>query len=225
VSTPHDEFFHKAFSTPDRARQLARLALPQHIAQRLNLGSLVIGRGSYVDSRLHASYSDLLLETHTRGRQPLLLYILFEHKSSPDRRTLFQLLRYMVGVWDTWSSREENKRWRHLPPIIPVIFSHASRRWTYPLGFAALVRQPKGVDLRPFTPSFSALLLDLAGREDSELGGDKLVNALLQLLKHIQAGSLEDLASALAAMSELDLTEREGELLEASQSRTFFRSP
>ena len=81
------------------------------------------------------------------------------------------------------------------------------------------------MDLRPFTPSFSALLLDLAGREDSELGGDKLVNALLQLLKHIQAGSLEDLASALAAMSELGLSEREGELLEASQSRTFFPSP
>jgi predicted transposase YdaD len=71
------------------------------------------------------------------------------------------------------------------------------------------------VDLRPFTPSFSALLLDLAGREDSDLGGDKLVNALLQLLKHIQAGSLQDLAPAFAAMSELGLSEREGEILEA----------
>jgi predicted transposase YdaD len=216
VNTPHDAFFSKAFSNAGRARELVRVALPQHIAARLNLESLVVSRGSYVSSTLRRSSSDLLLETRTRGRQPLLLYILFEHKSSPDRRTLYQLLRYMVGIWDAWSSRKENRRWRFLPPIIPIIFSHSRRRWTYPLGFAALVRQPPGVDLGPFTPSFSALLLDLAGREDSELGHDKLVKALLQLLKHIQAGSLHALAQALAAMSELDIAKPEAELLKAA---------
>jgi len=58
------------------------------------------------------------------------------------------------------------------------------------------------------------VLLDLATREDRELGHDKLVNALLQLLKHIQAGSLEDLAPALAAISNWD-SPRGGELMEA----------
>jgi predicted transposase/invertase (TIGR01784 family) len=193
-------FFRSAFGIPDHARELVRLALPARITRRLDLGAIQIQPGSFVGPGHRPYYSDLLLQTTTRGRWPLLVYILFEHKSSPDRRTLYQLLRYMVGIWDRWTSRKENRRWRHLPPIIPVVFSHSGRRWTYPLEFSALVHHPRGMDLAFHTPRFHALLLDLADVDDNDLGQDRVVRVLLQVLKYVQIRSPQALRPALSAI-------------------------
>jgi hypothetical protein len=213
MGAPHDEFFRRAFGTPDRARGLARVALPGHIGSRLDLGTIQILPGSYTDPRLHPLYSDLLLQTCTRGRKPILVYILFEHKSSPERTTPYQLLRYMVGIWDGWVSREENRGWRLLPPIIPVIVCNGRRPWTYSLDFASLVGKAQGLDLEIFTPRFSALLVDLARTDDAELGKDGVVRGLLRILKHVQTGRRDELASALRAVQEIGLSERHSDLV------------
>jgi hypothetical protein len=218
VNTPHDQFFHKAFDNPDRARELLRVALPERIARRLDLESLTIRKGIFVDSKVRRATSDLLLETRTLGRQRLLIYILLEHKSKPDRSTMLQLLRYMVSIWESWSPSSGNRRWRLLPPIIPIIFSHAKQRWTYPLDFAALVRRPAGMDLGTITPSFSALLLDLAATPDNKLGRDKLAIALLQMLKHVHAGSVCELTPALAVLGGPGGSSQRRDLLIASVS-------
>ena len=221
MGTPHDELFRRVFSTPEQARAFVRVALPEHIRKRLNLDVFEIRPGSYVDRGLRPSQSDLLIETSTRGRQSLLIYILVEHKSAPDRKTLYQLLRYMVAIWDGWTSREENRGWRYLPPIIPVVFSNSPREWSYPLEFAALVQKAKGLDLRSTTPNFSAVLLDLAVKEEGELGQAKAVNAVLRVMKHLQAGPFTELLSALAAFAELRPSEREGGLWEAVLTYVF----
>ncbi len=216
MRTPHDEFFRAAFGDPDRASHLARVALPGRIRRSLNLDAVEIERDTYVDSGLRPYHSDLLLRTTTRGRNPLLVYILFEHKASPDPRTLYQLLRYMVRIWQRWCSRKENRAWRHLPPILPVILSQAPRRWNYSLQFATLVRAQPGMDLGPHTPTFSAILLDLASIQESELGEDKLVHAILAMLKHVRADSPDESAAAFGAIWRSRRRDRDRELFEAA---------
>jgi predicted transposase YdaD len=211
----HDELFRLAFGNPERARELVRVALPKELTGRLDLRALRITPGTFLDRKLRLSQSDLLLEASSRGGRALLVYILFEHKSSPDRRTSLQLLRYMVGIWETWSSRKENRNWRQLPPIIPVIFSHAERRWMYPLEFSALVRQPKGMDLRELTPRFRPLLLDLTARGEGELGAETMVSALLRIFKHATARSTADLGLALEQIKRLGPSERDQGLMQA----------
>jgi predicted transposase YdaD len=215
MPAPHDELFREAFGNPERARELLRVALPESLRRKLDLQALRIAPGTFLDRKLRLSQSDLLLETAARGGRALLVYVLFEHTSAPDRRTPFQLLRYMVGIWETWSSRKENRSWRQLPPIIPVVFSQAERRWRYPLEFSALVGQPHGMDLRKLTPSFQPMLLDLAGKEEGELGAHRMVNALLRILKYAKAGSTADLGRALEQIRRLSPSEQDRGLLEA----------
>ena len=52
-------------------------------------------------------------------KYPTYIYILFEHKSKSDRFTVFQLLKYMIKIWDRYA-KERNL----LPGIIPVVYYH-----------------------------------------------------------------------------------------------------
>ena len=58
---------------------------------------------------------DLLFRTNINNREGYL-YLLFEHKSYPSPDIAFQLLKYMVKIWD--SKIEETSR---LPIIIPLV--------------------------------------------------------------------------------------------------------
>lgn len=188
MRTPHDELFRLAFGTAERARGLLRVALPFGIVGKLDLGFLRVNPGSYVDRRLRNTRSDLLLEIRSGGREPALVYVLFEHKSQPERGTPLQLLRYMVGIWEEWGGREENRGWRKLPPIIPVVFSQAPRRWNCPLELAELIGGPEGLDLGANTPRFRPVILDLAAKAEGELGEDAAVSGLLRIFKYAKAG-------------------------------------
>jgi predicted transposase/invertase (TIGR01784 family) len=168
-----------------------------------------------VDSRLAAYHSDLLLQTNARGHRGLLLYILVEHKSFPDRKVLFQLLRYMLRVWEAWIARKENRNWSALPPILPVVFSHAPRPWPYSRQFSDLVSRP-GVAFASYIPRFQALLLDLARRKDTALGSDPMTRLHLQMLKHIQAHDTRRLAPVFAGMHRHRLAERHPEEFRAA---------
>ena len=46
------------------------------------------------------------------------VYILFEHKSYADRLTSFQLLRYLVRIWERMLRQGEP-----LAPVIPLVLS------------------------------------------------------------------------------------------------------
>lgn len=152
--------------------ELSRVALPGRLLRHLDLGSLRVLPDAGVDRRLRAWHTDLLLRALTKGGRPALVYLVLEHKSSPDPRTPYQLLRYLCRIWDAWTSRKENRRWTRLPPIIPVVLSQGRTPWRRSLEFSRLVEWPGGQEAEACTPRFCPILLDLARRSDTDLGAD-----------------------------------------------------
>ena len=87
---PHDSFFHSVFSQKDNARDLVLSSLPDRVLKLLDLDSIEVSRESFVDNMLATHHSDIRIRTNFR-QTPVLIYILVEHKSHPDRWSVFQL--------------------------------------------------------------------------------------------------------------------------------------
>jgi len=176
---PHDTFFHLAFSRRENARDLLRNALPQSIVERLDLSVLEVSKESYADRWLGTHQSDLLIHTRYKTR-PVFVYILVEHKSYPYRWTVLKLLAYMVRIWEKLLS--QHRSLKVLPPIIPIVFFHGSRRWTFPLGFTSYVDSPEGFSA--FVPNFSTILFDLRDLRDEDFKGADLFQATVRTFKY-----------------------------------------
>ncbi len=92
----HDSLVKHAFSDVENARGVLTTALPAAIVARIDLSSLSLRPGSFVDENLEDRYSDLLYSARISGREGLL-YVLWEHKSEPEPFTPLQMLRAPMG--------------------------------------------------------------------------------------------------------------------------------
>ena len=106
LPTPHNNFFVFALSHLPNARSLIETQHSPSALAELDLETLQIETGSFIDTDLREKFSDLLMSvrlarSNTEGEEDrALVYFLFEHKSQPDPLTVFQLLSYMVRIWE-----------------------------------------------------------------------------------------------------------------------------
>ena len=89
---PHDKFFKDIWSRPEVAWDFLLRYLPSQVTSRFVPGSLQLTRDSFVDAALREHFSDLLYRVQLQDAGEAFIYILLEHKSSPDPGTPFQLL-------------------------------------------------------------------------------------------------------------------------------------
>ena len=137
----------------------ASISLPS-----LDLSSLEITKDSFIDPNLQSHFSDLLYKVGLQDQGQTLIYVLFEHKSFPERYVALQLLGYMVRIWE--QALHQNQP---LLPILPLVFYHGRHRWTIAENFRALFKTP--VELEPYLPEYRYLLYDLNRYKDEELQG------------------------------------------------------
>jgi hypothetical protein len=168
TSSPHDALFKAAFSSPEHAAPQLRALLPASVAALLDWPSLQLQPGSFLDEALAATHSDLLFSALLAGH-PSLLYLLFEHQSSPDVWMPFRVLRYQVRIWEAYL--KENPGEVHLPPIAVVVLSHDPGGWTaahtmHELFDPELMALP---DLAALVPQFRLVVDDLATVTDATL--------------------------------------------------------
>ena len=103
LNSPHDQFFTYAFSDKENLRDLLNQYIPASVLSNIDLPSLSVTKESYIDEDLRKNHSDLLVTAtlkENKGSSAVLIYILLEHKGYPDKWTVFQLLKYMVRIWD-----------------------------------------------------------------------------------------------------------------------------
>lgn len=125
ISNPHDKFVRSALSEVATARGFIAKSLPAKVVTLLNLPTLELPQDSFVDAQLGSSQSDLLYRVSLHSGDEALVYVLLEHKSVPNRMVAFQLLRYMVRIWEQ-CLREGNE----ICPITPLILYHGERPWS-----------------------------------------------------------------------------------------------
>jgi predicted transposase/invertase (TIGR01784 family) len=214
AENPHDSVVKQTLGRPEVAVGYFRYNLPEELLARLDLTTLERVPGSFVDPELHPSASDLLFtvgylpEGDTDdGPEKLLIYLLIEHKSYPDLMTLFQLLRYMVRIWERYCA--ENQKESMLPPLYPMILYHGKRPWSYPLNFHSLFRVQDETLLRHL-PEFSPVLHDVARNDDREISGDTAARTLLLMLKYIFRPDLTERLPDLLLQARTLLTDENG---------------
>ena len=179
---PHDQYFKETLAQPGAAVDFLRYYLPERIVRLIEPETAERIEDSFVDEELKEHLSDLLFRVKLKNKGAAFIYVLLEHKSSPDKWVALQLLRYLVRIWE--KAQREGKR--KLPLVFPVVFYHGKTRWKISGKFSALFEFGDELDaLREFVPEFDYHLCDLARFDDTQLKGEAGLLTAMRLLKHI----------------------------------------
>lgn len=187
IRNPHDAFFKRLFGDLETATDFMRNYLPPGVVALLNLATLTLEKESFIDPRLRSHFSDLLFRVKLVTDDDLYIYLLVEHKSAPDPGVAFQLLRYIVRIWE----RLFEAGCETLPMILPIVFYHGEDRWNVSRDFRKLVKAAELAELQKYVPDFEYDLRDVSVRSGVEIVGQARLRAGLELLRHIFSPDLE----------------------------------
>jgi predicted transposase/invertase (TIGR01784 family) len=168
---PHNSLFLKTFSVIEHAAAELRAVLPAELVARIDFSTLALCPGSYIDEALSGSQSDLLFSVQVSGK-PALLYLLFEHQSSPDKLMALRLLGYIVRILVRHVDEAEAGRdVLPLPVVIPVVLHHGEAGWTATSRLEDLFDRElvEEAGLSELIPRLSFVLDDLRHVTDEEL--------------------------------------------------------
>lgn len=205
---PHDSLFALAFGEPRDAATLLASALPADVAAAIDWSQLQRIDASFADHPGDDAHGDLLFSAPLGGR-PVLLYLLLEHKSAPERFAAFQLLRYVVRILERHLA--EHPRLRLLPPVLPIVFHHGSRPWSAAPAVSDLVdlgEVPPAVAafVRRHQPELRMLLDDVAAQSDDGIAQRRLslvARTSILFLKHLRRATPADLEPHLSRVRDL----------------------
>ncbi len=206
ITNPHDKLFRETWSDKKVATDFLRHYLPRDVLSLIDLNSLEICKDSFVEDDLKEYHSDLLYKVLLDGHEGYV-YLLFEHKSYPDRLIHLQLSEYMLKIWRLNLKQTKS---HILPIIIPMVLYHGQKKWNYGTKFSMLF--PKCSErLSAYLPDFEFILQDLTQYSDDEIRGMALSRIVMLLFKHI---SDPDIAQKLPVIFSFmrEITESEGGL-------------
>jgi predicted transposase/invertase (TIGR01784 family) len=179
LRNPHDLFFRETFSRLEVARDFMANYLPVEVTAVLDLSTLELQKDSFIDPDLREHFSDMLYRVWLRDGNEANVYLLLEHKSSPDVQVALQLLRYMVRHWE----RAQRDKIRPLPPVIPIVVYHGREKWQVSENFTGLFEGPEA--LRPYWPNFRYELQDLSRYSVEDIRGGIILRVVSMLLMGI----------------------------------------
>ena len=209
IINPHDKLFRETWSDVATARAFLQQYLPPALLARLHLGTLEIVKDSFIDQELQEYFSDLLYRI-TIDKHVGYIYLLFEHKSYPERHIHLQLLEYLLRIWrQDFKQRVKNQYARRLPIIVPLVLYHGKRPWRIKRRFAELFHR-SAKTFQPYIPDFEYVLFDLTQYADDHIKGVAFFQVVLLLFKHVfDADFAEKLPEILRLMNDV-LHEEEG---------------
>ena len=216
LTNPHDRFFKETFTRIELAQDFFAQYLPAPVAATLNLNTLELQSGSFVDPDLQQQFADLLYRVTLQSEGDAYIYLLLEHKSYPDPQVPFQLLRYLVRIWERDLRAQETLR-----PIVPLVVYHGQGRWQVPLTFSSRYSGPEV--LRAYWPDFRYELQDLSRLSHAEITGALPLQIALLVLKYILDPTLHDhLGDILSLFKKLADTQSTLTLLKKGQKPGFY---
>ncbi len=200
LAHPHDRFFKSLMASPKVAEALFRERLPRELVEELADAPPEPVESELVDAHLRGSSADGLFRLWLRGRRPLFVYSLVEHKSAPEPRVALQLLGYMVRIWESEKLGQGARK--KLLGIVPMVLYHGLRPWTVPASFLELVDLERALWPRPL--DFGIVVVDLGVIEDERLSRDLTLRAGLLGLKYATRADQQrsKLRNVLAALKQ-----------------------
>ncbi len=124
ITNTHDKFFKSLFSKKEGVIEFISKTISPEIIEKLDFNTLTIDKTEYLDKRLNSSFSDLVYNCQYGSIGNVKISLLFEHKSQAEKFPHFQLLGYMLRIWEL-----QIKQQKELTPIIPIVFYHGKKKW------------------------------------------------------------------------------------------------
>ena len=183
-SNPHDALIKALLESPERAGILLRENLPAVLLERMTEEPPRHLPGSFIDPALGEQRSDRLFEVALKDGRTAFVYVLIEHKSASEPATPVQLLGYQQRIWQRYAEQDGDgraERYRHLPPIFPLVIYHGQREWAEPLSLMACIDADE--ELRDLQRDFGYQVRHLRPDEsDDQLSADPAVRTVLRAL-------------------------------------------
>jgi len=202
----YDALFRRLFEKPEVSADFIRNYLPVGYQGKIDFESATIDPDTYVDEVLRRNYTDLLYKFDKKeGGGSLYFYLLYDHKSSPDKWVSVQLLRYIMLIYR--KELEKKPPPTILPEVFPVVFYHGTEEWKYSLQCADTIDALR----RKHLPHFEPFLFDLNRIDDKQLCGTVQTVVGLLSLKYIKHRFTESLVGYL--LKELHRLPRESSFL------------
>lgn len=199
---PHDRFFKETFGDIAVTKDFLYHYLPNEVVEYVDLDTLTPQKDSFISDELKESFSDLLFQVDINNEEGYV-YFLFEHKSSPERGIVLQLLRYLINIWESKTKKQNN--W-DLPVVIPLVIYQGRDNWNVPSSLGDMISGYDNLpeELKVYIPDFTYQLYDLSHRSDEEIKGQAILKIYHTLIKEISNPNNEDvLQSILKAITYL----------------------
>ena len=113
----HDSIFKVGMRDLHIARSAIESYLPPDVVDNIDLSTLALCSGSFLDHEGAASFTDVLYSAHFKDGQPGYLYFLWEHQSHFDERMPLRFLKYKTNIMQMHLNQGHSK----LPIIIPTL--------------------------------------------------------------------------------------------------------
>jgi len=182
----HDQFAKLLLDLPGNADAFLRERLPAAVVANLTVEPATDRSETFVDPTLAELRGDRVFSLATSNGQPMLVWTMVEHKSSPDADALVQILGYLNGIAIRGARRRQNPDgtvWVVPVPVFAVILYHGADRWSLPTTLGAAYGMPPEM-LAAGPLDFGYSLIDLAALPDAELSRHPELQAGLLMLKY-----------------------------------------
>lgn len=185
INNPHDKFLKETLSKKENAIGFIENYLPKDIVELIDLNKINIEKDSYITENLQEYFTDLLYKVMIKGEESYI-YVLFEHKSYPDKLIGLQLLEYLIQCWKS-KIKQKNK----LPLVIPLVIYHGKGNWNIGVRFSDIIEK---IDdkFKKYIPDFEYLLYDLSKYQDKDILGTEELKVMMQLMKYIYSENLTE---------------------------------
>lgn len=213
LNQPHDKYFRGTFGKVSFASDFLQSYLPKDLLNIIDMDTLEPQKDSYLDKQLKEQFTDLLFRVNISGREGYI-YFLFEHKSYKDRMVIFQVLKYMIEIWESKIKDDKEKRKEEglsvdgeieIPIVIPLVVYHDEGRWNVKRTLGEIM---PGYDelpnnLKKYIPNFEYLLFDLSAweKEDIKLQSEHMI--AIKALSRTRYASREEAIQILIEAIEL----------------------
>ncbi|WP_197491720.1 MULTISPECIES: Rpn family recombination-promoting nuclease/putative transposase [Emticicia] len=157
-----DKFFKTVFSRREIATELFQKTLPDSIQKTLDFEKIDLVPGSFVNAKLKEHFADLVYRCPIIGAGEVHIVLLLEHKSYQEEYPHFQLLQYLLELWN------QNKKQKEKPVfILPIVFYHGKTTWHYQRMQDYFENIPH--PFMRYLPTFDYDLIDLSQMEDHQI--------------------------------------------------------
>ena len=138
-------------------------------------------KDSFINKELQEMFFDLLFKIGVNNEEGCV-YFLFEHKSYKDKLVVFQLLRYMIEIWESKIKKEDNNQ---LPIIIPLLIYHNKGEWDIKTSLGEMIQgyNVLPVEVKKYIPNYEYLAYDLTKYKDEDVRLEAITRIIIKILK------------------------------------------